>query len=179
MIKKNKKYIENNNRLNVETLEFREKTKYIINKFIDLENNNIFKNDGVYNNLENIGIKIITLREDKWFVKDYDNFELKVMKCINSIIIFSLNDCLTNFYLDRDFSIKINKDMLVDDHYDFQKCIYQESKSKFHVVNDDNIYIYQYIINYIEKIYKKLKENEEIEKELNKVETTQRKRVKI
>ena len=65
MSKEYKEYIEkNNNILNIEILEFREKTKYIINKFIDLESNNIFKNDGVYNNLENIGIKIITLRED-------------------------------------------------------------------------------------------------------------------
>ena len=107
---------------------------------------------------------------------DYNSFELELVKNTSTLIVFAINDYLTRFYLKEDFSI-INNNFIFNN---LPNCIYQDSKSEFHVVNDDNIYIYQYIIEYIEEIYKKLKENEEIEKELNKVETTtQRKRVKI
>lgn len=154
---------------NIEVLNFREKTKCIINNFIDLENNNIFKNEGTYNQLKNIGIQIITLRKDEWNI-DYDNFELELIKNTTTIIVFK--DFLTRFYLKEDFSI-IDSEII-------HNCIYQDSIIKYMVTDNNDIYIYQYIIEYIEGIYEKLKENEEIKKDLNLVaNTTQRKRVKI
>ena len=156
---------------NIEVLKFREKVKYIINNFIDLENNNIFKNEGVYNQLKNIGIQIITLRKDEWNI-DYDNFELELIKNTTTIILFVDNIFLTRFYLKEDFSI-VDSEIIPN-------CIYQELITKYMLTDDNIIYIYQYIIEYIEEIYEKLKENEEIKKDLNLVEnTTQRKRVKI
>ena len=150
MIKENKEYTEKNNRSQLK-IEFANKFKYIVKKCI---NKNIFRYEGLYDELENFGIKIYSSRE---YIVNIN--EIKTIMKVKVFIDYK--EKITFCYLNKNFN-------LINSLYFEEKYLCYEKKDYF-----------LDLIKYIEEIYEKMKSHEEIEKELNKQNTIQRKRVKI
>lgn len=149
MIKENKEYTEKNNRSQLK-IEFANKFKYIVKKCI---NKNIFRDEGLYDELENFGIKFYSSKE---YIINFN--EIKTIMKVKVFIDYK--ERITFCYLNKNFN-------LINSLYFEKKYLCYEKKD-----------YYLDLIKYIEEIYEKMKLNEEVEKELNK-KTTQRKRVKI
>lgn len=156
MNKRKQLRIENNKKIQLR-VEFRNKFKYIVKKFIS---QNIFKETGMHEELKIFGITIATTGKD---LVDWDSNKFLFVTETKVNVFIKIGTMMYEFYLDKSFNICINEfttQYLYNNYF---------SNENFKAVK------------HIEEIYEKIKLNEELEQELNKIElqTIQRKRVKI